>query len=87
MMTNHLEPNNGMQDINLADTLIGQSFNDDISNSLSPSQSDNQTDFDTSRSNTDLSPSVSNQIRPFQKLIYSPFLPLMNLLAESLLTV
>ena len=49
-----------MQDINLADTLIGQSFNDDISNSLSPSQSDIQTDFDTSRSNTDLSPSISN---------------------------
>ena len=28
--------NNGMQDINLADTLIGQSFNDEISNSLPP---------------------------------------------------
>ena len=52
--------NHGMQDINLADTLIGQSFNDEISNSLSPSQSDIQTDFDTSRSNTDLSPSISN---------------------------
>ena len=49
-----------MQDINLADTLIGQSFNDEISNSLSPSQSDIKTDFDTSRSNTDLLPSVSN---------------------------
>ena len=31
--------NNGMQDINLANTLIGQSFNDEISNSLSPIQS------------------------------------------------
>ena len=50
----------GMQDIDLTDTLIGQSFNDEISNSLSPSQSDIQTDFDTSRSNTDLSPSISN---------------------------
>ena len=52
--------NHGMQDIDLTDTLIGQSFNDEISNSLSPSQSDIQTDFDTSRSNTDLSPSISN---------------------------
>ena len=52
--------NNGMQDINLADTLIGQSFNDEISNSLAPSQSDIQTDFDTSRANLDLSPSISN---------------------------
>ena len=50
----------GMQDIDLTDTLIGQSFNDEISNSLSPSQSDIQTDFDTSRSNTDLTPSISN---------------------------
>ena len=48
-----------MQDINLADTLIGQSFNDEILNSLSPSQSDIQTTFDTSRSNLDLSPSIS----------------------------
>ena len=46
--------NHGMQDIDLTDTLIGQSFNDEISNSHSPSQSDIQTDFDTSRSNTDL---------------------------------
>ena len=52
--------NHGMQDIDLTDTLIGQSFNDEISNSLSPSQSDIQTDFDTSRSNTDLSPSMAN---------------------------
>ena len=51
---------NGIQDINLADTLIGQSFNDEISKSLSPSQSDIQTDFDISRSNIDLSPSISN---------------------------
>ena len=59
-MTKKAKQNNGMQDINLADTLIGQSFNDEILNSLSPSQSDIQTDFDTSRSNTDLSPSISN---------------------------
>ena len=51
---------NGMQDINLADTLIGQSLNDETSNSLSPSQSDIKTDFDTSRSNLDLSPLISN---------------------------
>ena len=52
--------NQGMQDIDLTDTLIGQSFNDEISNSLSPSQSDIQTDFDTSISNIDLSLSISN---------------------------
>ena len=59
-MAKKANQNNGMQDINLADTLIGQSFNDEISNSLSPSQSDIQTDFDTSRSDLDLSPSISN---------------------------
>ena len=59
-MAKKANQNNGMQDVNLADTLIGQSFNDDISNSLSPSKSDIQTDFDTSRSNRDLSPSISN---------------------------
>ena len=52
--------NHGMQDIDLTDTLIGQSFYDEISNSLSSSQSDIQTDFDTSWSNTDLSHSISN---------------------------
>ena len=59
-MAKKANQNYGMQDINLADTLIGQSFNDEISNSLSPSQSDIQTDFDISRSNIDLSPSISN---------------------------
>ena len=59
-MAKKAQQNNGMQDINLADTLIGQSFNDEISNSLSLSQSDIQTDFDTPRSNTDLSHSISN---------------------------
>ena len=34
-----------------------------------------------------LSNGRKNPIRPFQKLIYNPFLHLMNLLAESLLTV
>ena len=48
-MAKKSKQNNWMQDINLADTLIGQSFNDEISNSLSPSLSDIQTDFDTSR--------------------------------------
>ena len=43
--------NHGMQDMNLTDTSRGQSFNDEISNSLSPSQSVIQTDFDTSKSN------------------------------------
>ena len=56
-MAKKANQNHGMQDIDLTDTLIGQSFNDEISNSLSPSQSDIQTDFDTSRSNLDLSPS------------------------------
>ena len=59
-MAKKAKQNNGMQDINLADTLIGWSFNDEISNSLSPSQCDIQTDLDTSRSNLDLSPSISN---------------------------
>ena len=59
-MTKKTNQNYGIQDINLADTLIGQSFNDEISNSLFPSQSDIQTDFDTPRSNLDLSPSISN---------------------------
>ena len=39
--------NNWIQDINLADTLIGQSFNDEILKSFYPSQSVIQTDFDT----------------------------------------
>ena len=52
--------NHGTQDIDLNDTMIGQFYKDEISNSLSPSQSDIQTDFDTPRSNTDLSPSISN---------------------------
>ena len=56
-MAKKADQNNGMQDINLAETLIGQSFNDEILNSLSPSQSDIQTDFDISRSNIYLSPS------------------------------
>ena len=59
-MAKKANQNNGMQDINLAETLIGQSFNDEILNSLSPSQSDIQTDFDTPRSNPDLSPLISN---------------------------
>ena len=58
-MAKKANQNNGMQDINLAETLIGQSFNDEISNSLSPSQSDIQTDFDTPRLNPDLSPLIS----------------------------
>ena len=59
-MTKKAKLNHGMQDIDLTETLIGHSFNDEISNSLSPSHSDIQTDFDTSRSNTDPSPSISN---------------------------
>ena len=59
-MAKKAKQNNGIQDISLADTLIGQSFNDEISNSLSPSQSDTQTNFDTSKLNLDLSPSISN---------------------------
>ena len=52
--------NYGMQDINLTDTMISQFYKDEILNSLSPTKSDIQTDFDTSRSNLDLSPSISN---------------------------
>ena len=52
--------NHGIQDIDLTDTFIGHSFNDEILNSLSPSQSDKQTDFDSSRSNSDILPSFSN---------------------------
>ena len=59
-MAKKVNQNYVMQDINIADTLIGQSFNDEISNSFSPTQSDIQTAFDTSRSNLDLSPSISN---------------------------
>ena len=59
-MAKKANQNNVMQDINLADTFIGQSFNDEILNSLSPSQSDIQTEFDITRSNLDLSPSISN---------------------------
>ena len=59
-MAKKAKQNNGMQDFNLAETLISQSFNDVISNSLSSSQSDIQTDFETPMSNTDLSPSISN---------------------------
>ena len=59
-MAKKANQNKGMQDIDLVDTLIGQSFNDEILNSLPPSQSDIQTDFDFSRSNIDLSPSISN---------------------------
>ena len=46
--------NNGIQDIDLTDTFIGQSFHDEISKSLSPSQ----TDFNNQRSDNDLSPSI-----------------------------
>ena len=60
VMAKKAKQNHGMQDINLADTLIGQPFNDEISKYFSPSQSDIQTDFGTSMSNTDLSPSISN---------------------------
>ena len=46
--------NYGMQDIDFTDTFIGQSFHDEISKSLSPSQ----TDFNNQRSDNDLSPTV-----------------------------
>ena len=55
-MAKKANQNHGMQDIESIDTLIGQAFNDEISKSIAPSQSDIQTDFDTPRSNTDLSP-------------------------------
>ena len=43
--------NDGIQDIDLTDTFIGQSFHDEISKSLSSSQ----TDFNNQRSDNDLS--------------------------------
>ena len=46
--------NDGIQDIDLTDTFIGQSFHDEISKSLSPSQ----TDFNNQWSDSDLSPSL-----------------------------
>ena len=39
-MTKKAKLNHGMQDIDLTDTLIGQSFNDEILDSLSSSQSE-----------------------------------------------
>ena len=45
--------NDRIQDIDLTDTFIGQSFHNDISKFLSPSQ----TDFNNLRSDNDLSPS------------------------------
>ena len=59
-MTKKANQNHVMQDFDLIDTLIGQSFNDEISKCLSPSQSDMQTDFDTPRLNTNLSSLISN---------------------------
>ena len=49
--------NDGIQDIDLTDTFIGQSFHDEISKSLSSSQ----TDFNNPRSDTDFSPSIFDQ--------------------------
>ena len=46
--------NDGIQDIDSTDTFIGQSFHDEISKSLSSSQ----TDFNYQRSDNDLSPSI-----------------------------
>ena len=48
-MAKKANQNHGVQDIDLIDTLIGQSFSDEISKSLSPSQSGIQTDFGTPR--------------------------------------
>ena len=49
--------NDGIKDIDLTDTFIGQSFHDEISKSLSPSQ----TYFNNQRSDNDLSPSIFDQ--------------------------
>ena len=46
--------NDGIQDIDLTDTFIGQSFHNEVSKSLSPSQ----TDFNNQGSDNDLSPSI-----------------------------
>ena len=58
----------GIQDIDLTNTLISKFYKGEISNSLSPSQSNIQTDFDTPRSNTDLSHSISNDKLPRSQL-------------------
>ena len=56
-MAKKVKLNDGKQDIDLTDTFIGQSFHDEISKSLSPSQ----TDFNNQRSDNDLSPSIFDQ--------------------------
>ena len=53
-MAKKAKRNDEIQDIDLTATFIGQSFHDDISKSLSPSQ----TDFNNQRSDSDLSPSI-----------------------------
>ena len=58
-MVKKANQNHEMHDIDLSGTMIGQFYKDEISNFPSLSQSDIQTDFDTSRSNTDLLPSIS----------------------------
>ena len=56
-MAKKVKLNDGIQDIDLTDTFIGQSFHDEISKSLSSSQ----TDFNNQRSDNDLSPSIFDQ--------------------------
>ena len=53
-MAKKVKLNDEIQDIDLTDTFIGQSFHDEISKSFSPSQ----TDFNKQRSDNDLTPSI-----------------------------
>ena len=53
-MAKKVKLNDGIQDIDLTDTFIGQSFHDEITKSLSSSQ----TDFNNQRSDNDLTPSI-----------------------------
>ena len=57
-MAKKVKLNDGIQDIDLTDTFIGQSFHDEISKSLSSSQ----TDFNNQRSDNDLSPSILTKV-------------------------
>ena len=59
-MAKKAKQNDGKQDIDVTDTFIGQSFNHEISKSLSQSVSDKQTDLTSNPSVSDHSLSFSN---------------------------
>ncbi|MCG8117700.1 MAG: RNase H-like domain-containing protein [Candidatus Thiodiazotropha endolucinida] len=53
-MSRKAKQNDGKQDFDFTDTFLGQSFNDEIRRSLSPSLPDKQTDFHENNSSFDL---------------------------------